>query len=363
MSDSEIIVHLDNVTKRFGKTVAVDRLDMKIMSGEFVTFLGPSGCGKTTTLRILGGFEDPDEGRIILDGADVTALPPNRRDVNMVFQDYALFPHMSVARNIAFGLESRGQTKTQIDNQVNRLLEFLQLDGFGERTPDQLSGGQRQRVALARALAPDPKLLLLDEPLGALDAKLRSQVQIELKDIQKRTGKTFFFVTHDQEEALTMSDRIVVMNAGRVEQDGTPEDLYHRPRSRFVAEFIGDTNFIEGAVRGAGSGSTIVIDWHGIEVEGIARPGHQPSQGARITAALRPENIICHARKPAEGRAIEGKLVNRIFKGSRTAAEIRVGDHTGNVVSAYLDPAQSGDMSQDQVWISWSADHLAILQE
>src|SRR5690606_5875934 len=186
-----------------------------------------------------------------------------------VFQDYALFPHMTVAQNIAFGLELKGKTRGEIDRRMGELLDFLHLEGLTQRTPDQLSGGQRQRVALARALAPDPKLLLLDEPLGALDAKLRGQVQVELKDIQKRTGKTFFFVTHDQEEALTMSDRIVVMNAGRVEQDGTPEDLYFRPRSRFVAEFIGETNLIGGTVRGLEKGS-VLIDWNGVGIRGKA---------------------------------------------------------------------------------------------
>ncbi|HMB48013.1 MAG TPA: ABC transporter ATP-binding protein [Afifellaceae bacterium] len=365
--DRKTIVHLDNVTKRFGKTVAVDRLDMKIMAGEFVTFLGPSGCGKSTTLRILGGFETPDEGRVILDGTDVTRLPPNSRDVNMVFQDYALFPHMSVARNIAFGLESRGQTHSEIDAQVNRLLEFLQLEGYGGRMPDQLSGGQRQRVALARALAPDPKLLLLDEPLGALDAKLRTQVQVELKDIQKRTGKTFFFVTHDQEEALTMSDRIVVMNEGRVEQDGTPQELYDHPRSRFVAEFIGETNLIEGTARGvpdeAGADDAIIIDWHGMEVRGVAPFGGKPAAGAAVTAALRPENIVCHPQKPAEGQAVPGRLLSRVFKGSRTSAEIGVDGHDDIVLRAYMDPKQAEALPESGLWISWKADHLAVLQE
>jgi spermidine/putrescine transport system ATP-binding protein len=274
---------------------------------------------------------------------------------------------MSVGRNIAFGLESRGQMKSQIDAQVNRLLEFLQLDGYGERMPDQLSGGQRQRVALARALAPDPKLLLLDEPLGALDAKLRTQVQVELKDIQKRTGKTFFFVTHDQEEALTMSDRIVVMNAGRVEQDGTPQELYYHPRSRFVAEFIGETNLIEGTVRDAnrdaGGDATIVIDWHGMEVRGVAPSGLRPADGARVTAALRPENIVCYPQKPAEGQSVQGRLVNRVFKGSRTSAEIRVDGHDDVVLRAYMDSKQAEGLPEDGFWIGWNADHLSVLQE
>ena len=208
------IVRLDGISKRFGETVALKSMELDIAAGEFVTLLGPSGCGKSTTLRILGGFETPDTGRVILEGDDVTHMPPNRRNVNMVFQDYALFPHMNVRQNMAFGLEVKGIGRRDIERRLDELMTFLELNEFGDRYPGQLSGGQRQRVALARALAPDPALLLLDEPLGALDAKLRGQVQKELKSIQRRTGKTFLFVTHDQDEALTMSDRIVLLNEG-----------------------------------------------------------------------------------------------------------------------------------------------------
>jgi spermidine/putrescine transport system ATP-binding protein len=356
------IVTLDRITKRFGEVTAIDCLDMEIMAGEFITFLGPSGCGKSTTLRILGGFEKPDQGRVIVDGEDVTKLPPNRRDVNMVFQDYALFPHMTVAQNIAFGLELKGRTRGEIDRRMGELLDFLHLEGLTQRTPDQLSGGQRQRVALARALAPDPKLLLLDEPLGALDAKLRGQVQVELKDIQKRTGKTFFFVTHDQEEALTMSDRIVVMNAGRVEQDGTPEDLYFRPRSRFVAEFIGETNLIRGTVAGRDNG-TIVIDWNGLEVRGAAGEGGVPAAGAPVTAALRLESVTCHAEKPAGHNAIAGRVVHRLFKGSRTALDIRVGEREDAVLKAYMDATDAARLGQEQLWVSWDASRLSVLRD
>ncbi|MBT8416835.1 MAG: ABC transporter ATP-binding protein, partial [Silicimonas sp.] len=210
MTDSSHpLVRIDGITKTFGKAVALENLSLDIAAGEFVTFLGPSGCGKSTTLRVLGGFERPDTGRVLLNGEDVTRLPPEKRNVNMVFQDYALFPHMTVRQNIGFGLELKGLDRASIKKRRDEIMEFLELMPFGDRYPAQLSGGQRQRVALARALAPDPALLLLDEPLGALDAKLRGQVQEELKSIQRRTGKTFFFVTHDQEEALTMSDRIV----------------------------------------------------------------------------------------------------------------------------------------------------------
>ncbi|WP_336055799.1 ABC transporter ATP-binding protein [Nitratireductor sp. CH_MIT9313-5] len=356
---ADTIVHIDNVTKRFGNVVAVDHLDMKIVAGEFVTFLGPSGCGKSTTLRMLGGFETPTEGRIILGGEDVTRQPPNRRDVNMVFQDYALFPHMTVAQNVAFGPELKGKSRPEIEKRTAELLDFLQLSALGDRTPDQLSGGQRQRVALARALAPDPKLLLLDEPLGALDAKLRAQVQVELKDIQKRTGKTFFFVTHDQDEALTMSDRIVVMNAGRVEQSGTPEDLYFRPQSRFVAEFIGETNLVEGTVRGS-EGETVAMDWNGITVAGSAH-GAKPASGAQVSASLRLESVRCHAVKPAEPNAIEGKVVSRLFKGSRTALDIRVGDKPDAVLKAYLDSGEAERLGGENIWISFPPERLSVL--
>ncbi|MGD1878019.1 MAG: ABC transporter ATP-binding protein [Kiloniellaceae bacterium] len=359
-NDRQAVVRLDRITKRFGEVTAIDCLDMEIMAGEFITFLGPSGCGKSTTLRILGGFERPDEGRVVVGGQDVTRLPPNKRDVNMVFQDYALFPHMTVAQNIAFGLELKGRTRGEIDKRIGELVDFLHLSALRERTPDQLSGGQRQRVALARALAPDPKLLLLDEPLGALDAKLRGQVQVELKDIQKSTGKTFFFVTHDQEEALTMSDRIVVMNAGKVEQDGTPEDLYFRPKSRFVAEFIGETNLIEGTVRGSDNGA-IVIDWNGLEVRGAAQQGSVPAAGQSVVASLRLENVLCHAEKPEQPNAVSGRVVHRIFKGSRMALDIRVGEREDAVIKVYMDANEAGRFAQEHLWISWDPQRLSVL--
>ena len=255
------LVQIEGISKSFDKTVVLQPMDLTIAKGEFVTLLGPSGCGKSTTLRILGGFEIPDQGRILLEGEDVTKQPPERRHVNMVFQDYALFPHMTVKQNMAFGLELKGMRKTEIQARLEELMSFLDLLPLADRYPSQLSGGQRQRVALARALAPDPALLLLDEPLGALDAKLRHQVQLELKSIQRRTNKTFLFVTHDQEEALTMSDRIIVMKAGHIEQDGSPEDLYFRPITRFVAEFVGETNLLEGEVLGSNEYGNIVFNW------------------------------------------------------------------------------------------------------
>ena len=356
---ADAIVHLDDITKRFGKTVAVETLNLTIARGEFVTFLGPSGCGKSTTLRMIGGFERPDKGRIILDGQDVTRLAPNRRPVNMVFQDYALFPHMTVAKNMAFGLELQGRTKAETEARVSELLGFLQLEALRERMPDQLSGGQRQRVALARSLAPAPKLLLLDEPLGALDAKLRGQLQVELKDIQRRTGKTFLFVTHDQDEALTMSDRIVVMNAGRVEQDGTPEELYFRPQSRFVAEFIGETNLFSARVVGV-EGKSVSLDWHGARLEGVAH-GRVPAAGKDVTASLRLEKVAISAARPEGRNVIEGRLTNRIFKGSRNQLEIAV-EPQGAVLRAYVEGAVQPNVGET-VFATFEPASLSILDD
>ena len=360
MSD-ETILRVEHVSKRFGRTVALHDLDMAVARGAFVTFLGPSGCGKSTTLRILGGFETPDSGRIVLGGADVTRLPPDKRPVNMVFQDYALFPHMNVRRNIAFGLELAGRTRPEIDARVDELLAFLELEALRERRPDQLSGGQKQRVALARALAPDPALLLLDEPLGALDAKLRGQVQQELKSIQRRTGKTFLFVTHDQDEALTMSDRIVVMNEGRVEQDGTPEDLYFRPASRFVATFVGETNLLDGIVRGR-DGAELVIDWAGRPVRGLA--GAAPVEvGQRVGASVRLEKVRVG---PTEGRAdnaVPVRIVDRSFKGTRTALDMVVEASRETRLRAYVDTDAARDLSDGPAFAGWDADAMTVLRD
>src|SRR3954463_305321 len=241
-------IRLDDVTKRFGDTVAVDRLTLEIERGAFYALLGPSGCGKTTTLRMIGGFEDPTAGTVYLGGSDVTDLPPYRRDVNTVFQSYALFPHLNVERNVAFGLERRKLSRDEVRKRVGEALELTQLSGYEKRKPSQLSGGQQQRVALARALVNHPKALLLDEPLGALDLRLRKQLQIELKRIQQEIGITFVHVTHDQEEAMTMADEIAVMNEGRIEQRGAAEELYERPRTAFVANFLGVSNLLDARV-------------------------------------------------------------------------------------------------------------------
>ncbi len=361
MTDQTPLVRIEGLSKHFGPTVALDNLTLDIAQGEFVTFLGPSGCGKSTTLRILGGFERPTTGRVILDGEDVTNQPPEKRHVNMVFQDYALFPHMTVAQNVAFGLELKGMGKAAIKRRLDEILSFLELDAFGDRYPVQLSGGQRQRVALARALAPDPALLLLDEPLGALDAKLRGQVQQELKSIQRRTHKTFFFVTHDQEEALTMSDRIVVMNQGRVEQDGTPEELYFHPASRFVAEFIGETNLLSGQMRGT-EGDNVVMDWQGAILMGKA-PDKLPGEGQPITASVRLEKLGFHTERPPTGNAVQGRVVGKTFLGSRMAMQIAVGDGGDALLRAYVDAETGQSVGNDPIWIGWEADNMAVLND
>ena len=361
MTDTRPLVQIEGISKSFGDTVALDNLTLDIARGEFVTFLGPSGCGKSTTLRILGGFERPDQGRVILDGEDVTTQPPEKRHVNMVFQDYALFPHMTVRQNISFGLELKGMDKANIKRRQDEIMAFLELDGFGDRYPGQLSGGQRQRVALARALAPDPALLLLDEPLGALDAKLRGQVQQELKSIQQRTHKTFFFVTHDQEEALTMSDRIVVMNKGRVEQDGTPEELYFHPATRFVAEFIGETNLLSGQMR-ARDGDRVVMDWFGHTLSGHAPSG--PLQaGDAITASVRLEKLAFHAARPDAGNAVQGKVVAKTFLGSRMALDLVIAETEGATLRAFVDAETGQAVGSDPVWIGWDSDSMAVLQD
>ncbi|MCR8546223.1 ABC transporter ATP-binding protein [Salipiger sp. P9] len=358
---SDALVRIQNVSKQFGDTVALNDLTLDIARGEFVTFLGPSGCGKSTTLRILGGFEQPSSGRVILDGKDVTRLPPEKRQVNMVFQDYALFPHMTVKQNIAFGLELKGMSKTEIRRRQDEIMSFLELDAYGDRYPAQLSGGQRQRVALARALAPDPALLLLDEPLGALDAKLRGQVQQELKSIQRRTNKTFFFVTHDQEEALTMSDRIVVMNKGKVEQDGTPEELYFHPASRFVAEFIGETNLLTGELRGT-EGGAVVMDWFGQTLRGHA-PGGVPQAGTPITASVRLERLGFHIERPATANAVQGRVVGKTFLGSRMALDLLVEEAQGATLKAYVDADTGQSVGEAPVWIGWEESSMAVLRD
>lgn len=284
---NDTILHLRNIKKSFGETRVLSGIDLEIQRGEFITLLGSSGCGKTTTLRIIAGLESPDSGQVLLEGEDITELEPNRRSVNTVFQNYALFPHMTVAGNIGYGLKIRKTPKDVIARKVEELLSLVQLEGFGPRMPGQLSGGQRQRVAIARAVAGEPKVLLLDEPLGALDLKLRRQMQLELKRLQKQLGMTFIYITHDQEEALNMSDRIGIMNAGKILQLGTPDDVYERPQTRFAAEFIGQSNILHASVEQVCADGTMLLSFAGgtVKAAGTGRPGE------RLVLSVRTERV------------------------------------------------------------------------
>jgi spermidine/putrescine transport system ATP-binding protein len=309
-------VRLIGLTKRFGQFTAVDGIDLEIPAGSFFALLGPSGCGKTTTLRMIGGLEDPTDGSILLDDDDVTHAKPYKRPVNTVFQSYALFPHMSIAENVAFGL--RRKKAKDIERRVDEMLELVQLDGYGKRRPSELSGGQQQRVALARALINHPKVLLLDEPLGALDLKLRRQMQLELKRIQTEVGITFVHVTHDQEEAMTMADTIAVMHDGQVEQLGGPVELYERPRTAFVANFLGQSNLLTGRIDAReGGGAVVRIGDRRLRV---ADAGDRPA-GARVAVGIRPEKIdLAPAGGEVEerGNALRGVIEDSSFSGVST---------------------------------------------
>ncbi len=347
----EEILRLEGVSKTFGETEVLRGIDLTAGSGEFITLLGPSGCGKTTTLRIIAGLEKPDEGKVILEGADVTSVEPNKRDVNTVFQNYALFPHMNVEENIGYALKIRKKPKAEIKKAVNEMLELVQLEGFNKRTPAELSGGQRQRVAIARSLINKPKLLLLDEPLGALDLQLRRQMQIELKDLQKRTGITFIYITHDQEEALTMSDRIAVMDAGLFRQIGTPAEVYDSPESSFVAEFVGSANIVKAKVKSI-SGSEITAENEDGEISFASR-GHELNIGESVTLAIRGEQA--HLTKAGDNaKGLKGTVKEKSFAGGMLRIAVILKDGEFICRSHGIDsPLKQGD----EVVISWQPEH------
>jgi spermidine/putrescine transport system ATP-binding protein len=312
-------IHLDRVTKRFAETTAVDELTLSIERGAFYALLGPSGCGKTTTLRMIGGFEDPTAGTVYLGGSDVTDLPPYKRDVNTVFQSYALFPHLNVERNVAFGLERRKLGRDEVRKRVGESLELTQLSGYEKRKPSQLSGGQQQRVALARALVNHPRALLLDEPLGALDLRLRKQLQIELKRIQKEVGITFVHVTHDQEEAMTMADTIAVMNEGRIEQEGGATDLYERPRTEFVANFLGDCNLIDGKLARRDGGVAEFVTHDGVRLRVPDERIGADVNGGAVRVGVRPEKLTLiptGTEAPSGANALKGRVEIASFLGT-----------------------------------------------
>jgi len=303
------LLRIDAVVKKFGVLRAVDRLSLEIRAGEFFALLGPSGCGKTTLLRMLAGFETPDEGRILLDGNDIAKVLPHRRPVNMMFQSYALFPHLNVRDNIAFGLKRAGMPRSEINTRVAEMVALVKLEGLEKRRPDQLSGGQKQRVALARSLARRPQLLLLDEPLAALDKKLRESTQLELMELQRRLGMTFIIVTHDQEEAMTVADRIGVMDQGRLEQVATPRELYEAPGSRWIAEFVGDVNIFEGQA-GPGEAGRLAISTRNAGTIVVAEP-QQPITKTLVCVAIRPEKVKLSRRGPASD-AVNANAINRL---------------------------------------------------
>ena len=359
---SEVVVVLDHVTKRFGSVVAVDDLSLEVPRGEFLSLLGPSGCGKTTTLRMIGGFESPTDGEVRLDGKDVTDLPPYRRDVNTVFQSYGLFPHLNVFDNVAFGLRRRRVASAEVSRRVDEMLELVNLRGYGKRRPSQLSGGQQQRVALARALVNHPQVLLLDEPLGALDLKLRKQMQLELKRIQRDVGITFVFVTHDQEEAMTMSDRIAVMNRGRIEQLGRPEDVYEHPATQFVAEFLGASNLLDGVFRGNSAG------WGRVHLAGgeTVRIPESPAtaDGAPVRVGVRPEKLAVYAdgsEVPADHNAVAATVRSAVFMGVSYQYFFEAGG--GRQLSSFDRNAGRGAVANtgDQVRLAWRPEHTFVI--
>jgi spermidine/putrescine transport system ATP-binding protein len=361
---AEADIHLERVTKRFADTVAVDGLTLTIERGKFYALLGPSGCGKTTTLRMIGGFEDPTEGRVHLGGTDVTDLPPYKRDVNTVFQSYALFPHLTVERNVAFGLEQKKVGRKEALQRAGETLELVQLHGLAKRKPAQLSGGQQQRVALARALVNRPRALLLDEPLGALDLRLRRQLQIELKRIQREVGITFVHVTHDQEEAMSMADTIAVMHDGRIEQAGGAADLYERPVTEFVANFLGTSNLIAGTV-GATSGALADITTH--DGARLRVPAERlGGQTGALKVGVRPEKI---ALAPAGDRAanganaLHGQVMVASFLGTSIQYVVRVaGGEEITVVTPNHDGAEPSTLGAGRdVVLTWDPQHTFVV--
>lgn len=353
MTEGRGSVELVDVTKRFGSLVAVDRVNLSIKPGEFISLLGPSGCGKTTTLRMLAGFEQPDEGRIFVNGIEVQGVPPHKRDINTVFQHYALFPHMTVAENVAYGLRQKGTPKSEVATRVADALDMVQMSKLAERKPKQMSGGQQQRVAVARALVNRPSVLLLDEPLGALDRKLREEMQIELKLLQSRLGITFVFVTHDQEEAMSMSDRIAIMLDGHIEQLGDPETVYEHPVSAFVAGFIGRNNFWQGRSSGHG------VDADDGTVFVASRPEENVPQGEGALAAVRPECIVLSQQRPSQNENLcEGVVAGVSHFGDVLQYVITVGARDVLVLSPRTNTTRFA--VGDNVWCHWTADDVYL---
>jgi putative spermidine/putrescine transport system ATP-binding protein/spermidine/putrescine transport system ATP-binding protein len=350
MSDDRIDVRLAAVRKRFGAVVAVDGIDLEIGRGTIFSLLGPSGCGKTTTLRLIAGFEQPDAGEVYIRGERVTSIPPYRRDFSMVFQSYALFPHLSVADNVAFGLRMRGMARQERGRAVSEALELVQLGALADRYPRQLSGGQQQRVALARAIVIKPAVLLLDEPLGALDRMLREEMQIELRNLQQRLGITAVFVTHDQEEALTLSDRVAVMRNGVIEQSGAPREIYERPRTEFVAGFLGASNFLDATVV-ARDGATAIVE----TPAGRAPLAGEAPVGARVRIAVRPERLRLEGRG---GQGLAARVRDIVYRGPVT--HFYLDSAAGPLVSHQQNAGNAWSVG-DEVRCAWDAGSAVVL--
>ena len=366
MPDSSFI-SIRNVSKYYGSVAAVEEIDLDVGKGEFFALLGPSGCGKTTLLRMLAGFETPTNGEIYIDDDESSGMPPFRRPVNMVFQNYAIFPHLNVFQNIAFGLRKDKLSKDELAGRVNETLGLIKMDGYGDRKADELSGGQRQRVALARALIKKPKVLLLDEPLGALDKKLREQMQLELRQLQKSVGITFVFVTHDQEEALTMADRIAVMSEGRVLEVGSPEDLYERPQTRFVADFLGMMNFFDGEIKSREQGC-YQVDTKELGLISVPSGKQSFVTGEKISVALRPENIQIIGSRTDQiiTATIKGVMSNTAYLGDRAHIYVKLEstDQLLLVAVQNLDGAASSATQGDHnITIGWSESSLLLLKK
>jgi len=360
--DAKPYIRFENVTKRFGDFTAVNNLSLTIFEREFFALLGASGCGKSTLLRMLAGFEEPTEGRILLDGQDLRGIQPYRRPVNMMFQSYALFPHMTVEKNIAFGLKQDGMSKADIDSRVAEMLKLVKLERFAQRKPHQLSGGQRQRVALARSVAKRPKVLLLDEPLGALDKKLREETQFELMDLQQELGLTFVVVTHDQEEAMTMADRIAIMDKGEVMQVATPAEVYEAPNSRFVAGFVGNVNMFEGSVAERTEKTARITGSTGAQI--LVENAGEAAKGANVAFAIRPEKIKVSSKKPAgDVNALEGEIYDIAYLGDMTVYHVKLEDgqvvraSTMNAARIVEDPLTWND----RAWVSFRPDAGVVL--
>jgi len=364
MNVSEPMIAIESVSKLFGSVRAVDDVSLDIARNEFFAILGASGSGKTTLLRILAGFEIPTTGEIFVDGESVAEVLPNRRPTNMVFQSYAIFPHLNVAENIGYGLLNKGLSKTEIASEVDQMLQMIRLHGYGSRAAHQLSGGERQRVALARALVCKPKVLLLDEPLGALDKKLREEMQFELRQLQRLVGITFVFVTHDQEEALTMADWIAVMSKGKIIQVDTPSRLYERPKAREVAEFIGNINLLPGTVRHIDG--HVVVDAGKIGEFQVPLGDRVVSPGDTVTLAVRPEKLTLRSERPGSGfNALRGRLTAESYAGDRSFYLVEVPELGKEIKVVDLNEASSADRAavsgDDQVWVAWPVESGLLL--